>query len=323
MQIIVADNGSTYCHISGMAEGTSFSIVYRDEHQRDFQSEIEQLLADFEKSLSVYDPESIISRVNRNEDPEVDAFFEAVFDRAKKISELTQGAFDISAGPLFGAWGFGGVQRNIPDAEAIATLKECIGMDKVRIENRHVIKDTPLLVLNANAIAKGYSTDIVADFLSASGCDDYLVEIGGEIRACGLNASGEAWRVGIDRPSETNLIPGQDLQVILQITDKAIATSGNYRQFYIDNGKKISHTIDPVSGYPVSHNLLSVTVIAADAISADALATAFMVAGMEQSLEWMNDAGFPDVETLFICDEDGEYKVYYTDGIEDYLLEMS
>lgn len=322
MQTIVADNGSLYYNISGTAEGTSFNIIYRDDEGRDFQSIIEQLLADFEKSLSVYDRDSIISRVNRGEKVEVDDSFATVFNRAKEISFLTQGAFDISAGPLFSAWGFSVEQRQVPDDAKIEILQKSIGMDKVRIENGYVHKDVPHLTLNANAIAKGYSADIVANFLSHQGCCDYLVEIGGEIRVSGQNTNSEAWRVGIDRPSESNLIPGQDLQVILQITDKGIATSGNYRQFYIENGRKISHTIDPVSGYPVKHNLLSVTVIADDAISADAFATAFMVAGVDRSLEWMNEELFPDIDALFICDENGEYKVYYTDGMESYILDF-
>lgn len=322
MQTIIADDGTFFYNIVGIAEGTSYSIIYRDELGRDFQSEIEMLFANFEKSLSVYDRSSIISRINRNEDVEVDDLFEMVFNRAKTISLLTNGAFDVSAGPLFSVWGFGVEQRSNPDEEKIKKIRALIGMDKVRIENKRIVKDSPDLVLNMNAIAKGYSADIVADFLIRHNCSAYLVEVGGEIRAEGVNPHREGWRIGIDRPSDSNLVPGQDLQVILQISGKGVATSGNYRQFYFENGRKISHTIDPVSGYPVTHNLLSVTVIADDAISADAFATAFMVAGIEQAVEWMNDEQFPDVEALFICDEGGGYKVYYTEGVENYLVEV-
>lgn len=319
---IMADNGTFYYHIQGVAEGTSYSIVYQDDNDRNFQPEIDLLLATFEKSLSVYDPNSIISRINRNEDVAVDDFFSSVFRRAKAISSITEGAFDISAEPLFKAWGFSAEKRSIPDTEQIHLLKQHIGMDKVEIRGNKVIKSHPNVVLNANAIAKGYSSDIVASFLEQKGCLNFLVEIGGEIRLKGVNTESEPWRIGIDRPSENNPIPGQDLQVILQITDRGIATSGNYRQFYTENGQKIAHTIDPRTGYPVKHNLLSTTVIAQDAITADAFATAFLVAGLDKSLEWITDNNIK-LDALFICDEEGEYKVYYTSGLEDKIVECN
>lgn len=318
MNLVLADDGTYYYNIQGRAEGTSYNIVYQYDGNNDFRIDIENLLADFEKSLSVYDDASIISCVNRNEDIEVDDYFLHVFNRAKEISLQTEGTFDISAEPLFRAWGFSSEEKNIPDQEQIEKLKANIGMDKIWIENKRVIKSNPHVQLNANAIAKGYSADIVATYLEEKQCVNYLVEIGGEIRLKGCNTQGEAWRIGIDRPSENNPIPGQDLQVILQITDKGIATSGNYRQFYIENGNKITHTINPASGYPVNHNLLSTTVIANDAITADAFATAFMVAGMDKALEWIEMNA--DLDALFICDEEGEYKVYYTSGLENSIV---
>ena len=318
MRALMADNGTFYYNIQGVAEGTSYNIIYQYNEDRDFQPEIEKLLANFEKSLSVYDETSLISRINRNEDVVVDDYFHTVFSRAKEISNQTEGTFDISAEPLFKAWGFSFEEKNIPDSSQIENLKQYIGMDKIKIENKCIIKSDPNIILNANAIAKGYSADIVASFLEEHNCLHYLVEIGGEIRAKGQNTEGQDWRIGIDRPSENNPIPGQDLQVILQITDKGIATSGNYRQFYIENGQKITHTIDPATGYPVKHNLLSTTVIAKDAITADAFATAFMVAGLKKAIEWIEK--FPELDALFICDEEGEYKVYYTLGIEDMIV---
>lgn len=245
MNAIMADNGSFYYNIQGRAEGTSYNIIYQDSEDRDFQSEIEELLANFEKSLSVYDNESIISRVNRNEDVEIDDYFYTVFSRAKEISAQTENTFDISAEPLFRAWGFSSQDKCPPNREQIEEMRKYIGMDKISIKDRRIVKDHPNIVLNVNAIAKGYSADIVALFLEQHECPNYLVEIGGEIRVRGENPHGEGWRIGIDRPSESNLIPGQDMQAILQITNKGIATSGNYRQFYIKNGEKITHTINP------------------------------------------------------------------------------
>ena len=318
MNVVLADDGTCYYNIQGRAEGTSYNIIYRNEGNRDFRVDIENLLAGFEKSLSVYDETSIISRVNRNEDIEVDDYFAYVFNKAKEISTQTEGTFDISAEPLFRAWGFSSEKKSIPDDEQVNKMKTNICMDKIWIYNKHVIKSTSAVLLNANAIAKGYSADIVASYLENQYCFDYLVEIGGEIRLRGCNTQGEPWRIGIDRPSENNPVPGQDLQAILQITDRGIATSGNYRQFYIENGQKVTHTINPATGYPVTHNLLSTTVIANDAITADAFATAFMVGGLDKALEWIEK--YPDLDALFICDEEGEYKVYYTSGIENNIM---
>lgn len=315
----MADNGSFYYNIQGRAEGTSYNIIYQDSEDRDFQSEIEELLANFEKSLSVYDNESIISRVNRNEDVEIDDYFYTVFSRAKEISAQTENTFDISAEPLFRAWGFSSQDKCLPSKEQIEEMRKYIGMDKISIKDKRVVKDHPNIVLNVNAIAKGYSADIVALFLEQHECPNYLVEIGGEIRVRGENPHGEGWRIGIDRPSESNLIPGQDMQAILQITNKGIATSGNYRQFYIENGEKITHTINPATGYPAQHNLLSTTVIANDCLTADAYATAFLVAGVDKSLEWINNNA--EIEAIFICDEDGEYKMYCTPALEDKIIQ--
>lgn len=317
MNTVIADNGTFYYNIQGRAEGTSYNIIYQDDEGRDFQPAIEGLFKAFEKSLSVYDETSIISRINRNEAVETDYFFETVFNKAKEISKLTKGTFDISAEPLFRAWGFSSQGKNIPDQHRIEELKQYIGMDKVKITGNRLIKTNPNTILNVNAIAKGYSADLIALILEESGCPSFLIEIGGEMRMKGVNTQGLAWRIGIDRPADNNPIPGQDLQAILQISDKGIATSGNYRQFYIENGQKIAHTINPATGYPVKHNLLSVTVIANDAITADAFATAFLVAGLEKSLEWTKQ--FTEIETVFICDENGEYKMYHTPGIEENL----
>lgn len=313
----MADNGTFYYHIQGVAEGTSYSIIYQDEGDRDFQPEIDRLLARFEKSLSVYDKDSIISRINHNENVKVDHYFKTVFNKAKEISELTHGTFDISAEPLFKAWGFSSQERNIPDNEKIKQLRQYIGMEKIWLDDDHIIKSDPNIILNANAIAKGYSADLIADFLENKACENFLVEIGGEIRVKGFNTEGQPWRVGIDRPAEDNPIPGQNLEMILQITDKAIATSGNYRQFYIEGGQKVVHTIDPSSGYPVKHNLVSVTVVADECITADAFATAFLVVGIEKSLEWINE--FPYLEAIFICNENEEFKVYCTPEIQNHI----
>jgi thiamine biosynthesis lipoprotein len=314
-------DGENYLTIRGLAEGTSYNITYHDNRKRDFAEDIKELLSGYEKSMSVYDPDSTISKINRNESIQADKYFIEVFNKAKEISALTDGYFDMSAEPLFKAWGFSFGNKTTLDAKEIEALKQSVGMDKIALKGRRVVKSNPNAVVNGNAIAKGYSADIVAEFLEQKGIINYLVEIGGEIRIKGKNISGEIWRIGIDKPVDGNHIPGQEMQVILQITDRAIATSGNYRQFYIDeNGQKVSHTIDPKTGYPVKHNLLSTTVIAKDAMSADAIATAFMVMGVEKALNYSQK--MKDVDALFIYNEKGEYKVTYTPGMDKYITDI-
>ncbi len=314
-------DGENYITIRGLAEGTSYSITYHDNRRRDFAGDIKELLSEYEKSMSVYDPDSTISKINRNESVQADKYFIEVFNKAKEISTLTDGYFDMSAEPLFKAWGFSFGNKTPLETKDIDALRQYIGMDKIALKRNRVVKSNPNTVVNGNAIAKGYSSDIVAEFLEQKGIINYLVEIGGEIRIKGRNSSGEIWRIGIDKPVDGNHIPGQEMQVILQITDKAIATSGNYRQFYIDeNGQKVSHTIDPKTGYPVKHNLLSTTVIAKDAMSADAIATAFMVMGVEKAFDYYKKLA--DIEALFIYNEKGEYKVTYTPGMDKYITDI-
>lgn len=308
-----------YFQIQGFALGTSYNTVFEAENADGMQDEIESMIADFEKSLSVYDETSIISKVNRNEEIEIDQYFKAVLEKAKRIFRETEGLFDMSAEPLFREWGFSFTEGTTMSQEKIDLLKTYIGMDKVDLGGNRVLKANPQLQLNGNAIAKGYATDVFAELLQSKGIVNYLVEVGGEIRTSGISPRGGGWLIGVDRPLDTNLIPGQDVQVMLELTNKALATSGNYRQFYIKDGKKISHTINPQTGYPVDHSLLSVTVIADDAMSADAYATAFLVAGIDKTLELLDN--IKNVEVLFICDEDGEFKAHYTAGLEDYIIQ--
>lgn len=308
-----------YFQIQGFALGTSYNMVFEAKDANGMQDEVESLIADFEHSLSVYKSDSIISRVNRNEEVVIDKYFESVFMKAQEIYRKSEGLFDMSAEPLFKAWGFSFAEKQDMTDARINELMQYIGMNKLSLENGRIVKENPSLQLNANAIAKGYVVDVIADWLSEQGIENYLVEVGGEIRTSGISPRGGGWVIGVDRPSETNLMPGQDVQVMLELSDKALATSGNYRQFYVKDGQKISHTINPKTGYPVSHTLLSVTVLADDAMSADAYATAFLVAGIDSTLELLDN--IDNVEVLFICDEDGEYKVHYTAGLDKYILQ--
>ena len=309
---------NNYFQINGNAEGTTYSIIYNDKKGRYLKTEVDALLSRIEKSLSVYDNDSLISRINRNEDVIVDDYFSDVFHRAKEIYRKTNGTFDVSAEPLFKAWGFSYSEREVMDDAKVNELKGLIGMDKIWIDNYRVVKSNPNIVLNMNSIAKGYSVDMIARYLENEGIYNYLVEIGGEIRLRGVNKNADKWTIGIDKPVYGNHTPGRNILAYLRLTDKAIATSGEYRRFYIDeNGNKLSHTIDPRTGYPIKHNLRSVTVIANDAISADAYATAFMVMGMEESLKFVDES--PNLESLFIYEED-ILKVRYTANFKNHIL---
>lgn len=317
--------------LDGFAQGTTYHIVYKQPYSlgfilnssiHDYHEEIDSLLKEFDRSLSVYLPESVISRINNNdEDVMVDSLFSKVFYKAKSVYELSDGAFDITVGPLVNAWGFGTELREKIDSALIDSLIQFVGMDKVRIEKKRVIKSSPGVKLDVNAIAQGYSVDIVAGFLSKKGIKSYLVEIGGEISAAGTKKKGTPWKVGVDKPYDYNFIPGQDLQVILAMEDNCLATSGNYRKFFEENGVKYSHSINPKTGYPVRHNLLSVTVTAPDCMTADAFATAFMIMGLEKSKILVKK--LDGIDAYFIYSDDkGDFSIEFTDGFREIIVEV-
>lgn len=309
---------NNYIHLYGNAEGTTYSIIYNDKKNRNLKQEVASILTAIEKSLSVYDKDSLISRINRNEKCEVDNYFSDVFLKAKDINEKTGGVFDISAEPLFRAWGFSFQNREEMNEAKITEFKKQIGMNKIWLDNGQIIKSNPDTILNMNSIAKGYSVDVIADFLEREGVADYMVEIGGEIRLKGMNKKGEKWLIAVDKPIYGNHTPGHQVQTYLQLSDKAIATSGEYRRFYVnENGNRFSHTIDPRTGYPIQHTLRSVTVVADDTMSADAYATAFMVMGVEEALEFIKYQ--PNIAAMFIYEEDNVFKIEYSDNMINYI----
>lgn len=308
-----------YEELSGFAQGTTYSIIYESERGENLQSSIDSFLTDFDRSLSIYDPNSIISRFNRN-DPAVaadDAFIE-VFNKSGEVFAATNGAFDITVGPVVNALGFGSKDTLAVDSLVIDSLLQYVGMNKVNLAEGKLLKQHPNMQLDVNAIAQGYSVDLVARFLEERGIRNYMVEIGGEVRAKGKNSKRSVWKIGIDRPQEGNMLPGANLQAIVSLDDKSLATSGNYRKFYEKNGIKYVHTINPKTGYPVVSNLLSATVVAEDCITADAYATAFMVMGLEQSIEFLQEHWFLDAFLIF-ADAQGRFQVYFTPGLKKYL----
>lgn len=312
---------SEYLKISGFAQGTTYHITYENSNNQDYSTDIDSILKAFDKSLSVYDSTSVISRINDG-DPSVEAdnWFIEVFNKSAEVNAISGGAFDITVGPVVRAWGFGNGPIAKHDTAYIDSLLQFVGMDKVKLEGRKVIKKYPGVKIDVNAIAQGYSVDVVCDFFKNKGIKNYLVEIGGEVRGKGTNASEKFWQIGIDKPTDGNMMPGEQLQAIIQINNKSLATSGNYRKYFVENGIKYAHTIDPKTGFPARNTLLSTTVVCDDCITADAYATAFMVIGLEKSKELISK--LQGVEVYFVYSNlQGQYEVFISEGMKKMIVE--
>ena len=312
---------SEYLRISGFAQGTTYNITYENSQNEDYTEDIDSLLKAFDQSLSIYDSTSIISRINDN-DPTVEAddWFITVFNKSAEVSAISGGAFDITVGPVVKAWGFGNAPIAKHDAAYIDSLLQFVGMDKVKLEGRKVIKKYPGVKIDVNAIAQGYSVDVVSKFFDEKGIKNYLVEIGGEVRCKGTNAKNNLWHIGIDKPNDGNLTPGGELQAIIELNNKSLTTAGNYRKFFVENGVKYGHTIDPKTGLPAKNTLLSATVVCEDAMTADAYDTAFMVLGLEKSIELLKK--LPGIEVYFIySNQQGEFEIYFSEGLKKMIVE--
>ncbi|NPA66989.1 MAG: FAD:protein FMN transferase [Chlorobi bacterium] len=313
------NNSKDFYKIAGETQGTTYHMIYEGEHPN-LKKQVDSLLQVFDMSMSTYEPYSVISKVNRGNNVEVDELFTQMFNKAAEVTEHSGGAFDITVGPLINAYGFGyGKQETKIDSALIDSLLQFVGMDKVKIVNNRLVKEDDRIQLSGNAISQGQAVDFIAKFFREQGIENYMIEIGGELAVKGLK-DGKKWRVGIDKPYEGNDVAGQDLQTVLAITDKAVATSGNYRKFYVKDGKKYSHSIDPRTGYPAFQNILSATIIADDCMTADAYATACMVSGLEKSKEIIQNN--PDLEAYFVYsdEETGEYKVWFTDAVKKMIV---
>lgn len=313
-------NPPKYIYNDGSIHGAPYHIVYESPEAVDFHAEIDTLMKDLNMIFSTYEKESVISKVNRNEDVELDSVFTKAFDQSMKISELSGGAFDITCGPLVNAWGFGPEERKKMTPGVIDSLLQIIGYQKIRMENGKIIKENPNIKINMNAIGDGLFCDRVSQFLGKMKCVNYLVEIGGEVTAKGRNEKGNIWTIGINKPIDENQFVNNEIVAKIQIENKSMATSGNYRNFYIEDGKKYAHTIDPKTGYPVEHSLLSATVLADNGTDADGFATAFMVLGIEKSIELSKQ--LPNLDVYFIyADSTGSNQIFMSDGFGKYIRE--
>ncbi len=281
---------------NGFIFGTTYSITYRADSS--LHNGIRKQLEAVDASLSMFNKESTLSLINRNERSQSDTLLSEVFTLAQNVSETTGGAFDITVAPLVNVWGFGFKSGEHPIAETIDSLLQITGYQRVWLDGDSICKSDPRIMLDCGAIAKGYGCDMVARYLRSQGINDFMVEIGGEIVVSGRNESDGPWRIGVSKPNDDTLNVSKELQTVLEQTDIAIATSGNYRNFYYKEGKKYAHTIDPRTGYPVQHNILSATVTAKNCATADAYATAFMVVGLEEAKDIL--ASRQDIQAYFI-----------------------
>lgn len=305
-------------YVEGEAQGTTYHITYFDSKNRDFYYEIDSLLYAFEESVSTYRPNSIISRINRNdEDVEVDLYFTTCFKKAKEIWKSTDGAFDPTVYPIVNAWGWGPGKKEKIEKEKIDSILQFVGLNLIELKGNKIIKKDSRVALDFNAFAQGYSVDIVADFLNSKNITSYIVEIGGEVYAKGKQLDGSDWLIGIEQPYD-NKVSGNPLKAIVKLDGKAIATSGNYRRFVVENGVKYNHHIDPKTGYPSKNNLLSASIFSKAAITSDATATGILVMGLKKAKKYL--AKHKEIEAYIIySDEKGNYQVYQTPGLKTFI----
>jgi thiamine biosynthesis lipoprotein len=311
---------SKYIYNKGMVYGTVYSITYESPNGIDLQDKITEKFNGYNLMFSTYAKESIISKINSNQPTELSNEFIICFNKAREVSKKTNGAFDITAGAMVNAWGFGPEEKKKMTQEKVDSLIQITGYEKIKLEDGRIIKENPNIKLDMSAIAKGYTSDLIGNFLAENGCKNYMVEIGGEVAAKGINERGKIWTIGINKPDENDIFGTTELQAKVKLSDHGLATSGNYRNFYVEDGKKYAHTIDPKTGYPVQHSILSSTVIANDCMTADAYATAFMVLELEQGIEIARN--IQEIEVFFIyADEQGNNQVYMSDGFGEYIVE--
>lgn len=311
-----------YRFYEGPIQGTYFHITY--EWYEDLSDKIDSLLLSFNKSLSNYDSTSLISKINNNKSDVVDDLFKKMFIKSKEVYEITNGAFDITVAPIANLWGFGWIPQNdslVPDSALINSLIGFVGMDKVSISlDGKIVKKFPEIQFISNAIAQGLSVDYLAEYFIKKGLENFIIEIGGELYAYGKSSRGDLWRVGIDKPIEGSNYSNRENQIIIEVSNKGVATSGNYRKFITSGSKKLGHSLNPKTGYPSENSLLSVTVIADDCMTADAFATAFMVLGLERSLQIVDS--IEDMEAYFIFrDNNNKDRAIYSKGFQKYIIE--
>ncbi len=296
--------------VQGTALGTFYEILYVGEEDRDMPRQVDSMLRHYNRLFSIFDTASWISRLNRNETDSLPEALENVLQRSLELCLLTEGRFDITAAPLINAWGFGPEATAPPDSARIDSLKQFVGYSLIRIQNHRLHKEDPRIQLNLNAIAKGYIVDCLAACVREKH-PDFLVNIGGEISAGGKRPDGKDWVIGIQMPTRDSVEAGEQRHSFRLQAKQRVATSGDYRRYHTDStGRRYAHIINPKTGYSETSDILSATVIAEDCMTADALATAFMVMGKEASLALLQQ--HPEWSACLIAGGNGEWILHFT-----------
>ena len=312
-QILVQNTGET--------QGTFYHIQYMSENGECYQTKIDSLLLEIDSSVSIYKSFSIISKLNNGEQLETDDIFNSVYFDAVRVWRNTNGYFDCSVSPLVSHWGFykeyGYHNLNIDSSEIFDILRK-IGMDKTTNNGNNIFLEDGVS-LDFNAIAQGYSVDLISKLLEGYGIKNYLIEVGGEIRCKGVNADDNVWTVGVDKPNE-EIDLNDRFQFIVRLQNKSLATSGNYRKFYVNDGVKYSHTINPKTGFPSRNRLLSVTVVTSECSLADAYATGFMAMGVERTKKLLDSIEDQLDVYLIYTDKHGNWETYITEGMQDIII---
>ena len=307
--------------VEGFAQGTTYHITYLDEKERFFKNEIDSILHDFDLSVSTYNPNSIISKINTNQkNVKLDKYFITCFKKAKEVYKNTNGTFDPTVYPLVNAWGFGPGKKEKIEPKIIDSILKFVGLDLIELKGDKIIKKDTRVSLDFNAFAQGYSVDVIAAFLNSKKITSYVVEIGGEVFAKGKMSNGEKWNIGIEKPIDSKTLDNPDIMTI-KLDGYAIATSGNYRKFTIEDNVKYSHHIDPKTGYPTKNNLLSVSVISKECITSDANATGILVMGLEKAKEYLNKNKKLQAFLIY-SDANGDFKFYETPKLKELLTEV-
>ena len=305
--------------LQGLAQGSYYAITYYDEQNRNFQREIDSIFHAVDVSVNLWVDSSVISKVNRNEEVALDSIFIDNFRIAQEAARLSDGYFDPTISPIVAAWGFSYKNGDSITPQLIDSLKQLVDYRKIRIESGKIVKENPAMTLDFNAIVQGYTSDLIACFLKSRGIKNYLVDTGGEIMAQGEKPNGQSWIVGIEKPAE-NWDSERVLQTRIALRDKGLVTSGSTRKYVERNGKRYSHCIDPKTGYPVEHNVLSVTVLAENSVWADALASICMVMGMERSLPLIENMDGVEAYYILVNDQN-ELETFATEGFRALVME--
>lgn len=313
-----AKKAATEIVIKGEAQGTTYTIKYlADEYEEGLKEKFDSVLKAIDMSMSTYVPTSVISHLNHSDTVDVDEMFKAVFKLSYNISQETNGAFDPTIGPLIKAWGFDYSNPQKMDSSLVDSLLKSSGFKQFTLQGNKMYTNNKSARINFNAVAQGYSVDVMKLLFDKRNIDNYYIELGGELLVQGQNKMGEDWIIGIDKPDGKNL--ERNLAQRIYLKNAAMATSGNYRKFYEVDGKRYSHTLNPKTGYPAENNLLSATVIAKDGGTADALATAFMVMGQEKSIDYLEK--HPTIKAYLISSSlNGKFITYVSPNLEEDLV---